>query len=526
MASAASLEIVIDARDKASAQLRTLEGNLSKVAKSKAFGIMAAGAKAAALGVATLAGGVTALGVSSISAFRDSEVAMARFNSTLKAMGPAGEKARDAILKSADAATKLGFDDEDAAESVAKLFQRTGDLNQAMKLNSLAMDIARAKQISLGDASKIVNLALSGNARALKEYGIELKDGVKPMKALEELQKSVAGQAEAYSKTTSGQLEILSVQWGNLKESLGETLVNGLGVNGWLDALNKKISDDGFQQGIRQIAEQISKIPQHFRDAQSSVNAFFSDTNVVWQFIKDSLGPAFVMLRDTAVDSWNKIREAIIPITPEAVMFGKVIGTLVVGAVILLINTLLTLVTIGMKVVTTLIQMFSSSVQFFRNIFGGFFSYLMGDTQNAVASMKKAFQSLRDFFSSMWNGLKDVVFTAIKPVIDLINKAIAGYNKLASKAGRGTISEIRLEGRATGGPVMSGKPYMVGENGPEMFIPSSSGTIQKNVNNSRQVEAVFNFDFSGAFIGDKESFMREIEARLGRQQELARIGAI
>lgn len=35
-----------------------------------------------------------------------------------------------------------------------------------------------------------------------------------------------------------------------------------------------------------------------------------------------------------------------------------------------------------------------------------------------------------------------------------------------------------LPGRATGGPVAGGKPYMVGERGPELFVPTSSGRVE------------------------------------------------
>ena len=37
-----------------------------------------------------------------------------------------------------------------------------------------------------------------------------------------------------------------------------------------------------------------------------------------------------------------------------------------------------------------------------------------------------------------------------------------------------------MSGRAAGGPVSAGRPYMVGERGPEMFVPSSSGMILPN----------------------------------------------
>ena len=35
-------------------------------------------------------------------------------------------------------------------------------------------------------------------------------------------------------------------------------------------------------------------------------------------------------------------------------------------------------------------------------------------------------------------------------------------------------------GKAMGGPVSSGSPYVVGEKGPELFVPNSSGSIIPN----------------------------------------------
>ena len=39
---------------------------------------------------------------------------------------------------------------------------------------------------------------------------------------------------------------------------------------------------------------------------------------------------------------------------------------------------------------------------------------------------------------------------------------------------------LGLPGRATGGPVSPGRGYMVGERGPEMFVPTSSGQVMPN----------------------------------------------
>lgn len=41
----------------------------------------------------------------------------------------------------------------------------------------------------------------------------------------------------------------------------------------------------------------------------------------------------------------------------------------------------------------------------------------------------------------------------------------------------GISSLLGMPGRAHGGPVSGGRPYMVGERGPELFVPSGSGRV-------------------------------------------------
>lgn len=40
-------------------------------------------------------------------------------------------------------------------------------------------------------------------------------------------------------------------------------------------------------------------------------------------------------------------------------------------------------------------------------------------------------------------------------------------------------------GRATGGPVSGGRPYWVGENGPELFVPNGDGRIERGAGGGR-----------------------------------------
>lgn len=59
--------------------------------------------------------------------------------------------------------------------------------------------------------------------------------------------------------------------------------------------------------------------------------------------------------------------------------------------------------------------------------------------------------------------------------------------------------------RANGGPVSSGKSYMVGERGPEMFVPNAGGRIVPNSDMSGSTNVVVNVDASGSSVeGDQE----------------------
>ena len=59
--------------------------------------------------------------------------------------------------------------------------------------------------------------------------------------------------------------------------------------------------------------------------------------------------------------------------------------------------------------------------------------------------------------------------------------------------------------RANGGPVSSGRSYMVGERGPEMFVPNSGGRIVSNSDLGGSTNIVVNVDASGSNVeGDED----------------------
>jgi len=213
------LSIVLEAENKTDQAFKQIDTQLKSTnEKIKAFGEVSK--QMAVVGTAAFAAIAGAV-YTSVTAAVEAEKKMAIFNTTMDTMGKKGQLAKQALLDASKAAIKLGFDDEDTANSLAKLFQRTGDATQAIKLNNLAMDLARAKNIDLESAVNLVNLALSGSGRALMQYGIIIKDTASPMEALSILQEKVGGQAVAFADTFAGKLEALKVETDNVKEAIG-----------------------------------------------------------------------------------------------------------------------------------------------------------------------------------------------------------------------------------------------------------------------------------------------------------------
>lgn len=212
MAETAKLSIVLEAEDKASKVLKevgTTLSNMQPIFKTMAtVGTVAFGALTTEIVLATKAAG-------------EAEAKMASFNATMDAIGNVSSKTRQQLIDAGNAARKLGFDNEATTVVLGRFYQRTNDVTEATKLNAVAMDLARAKNLDLESAANLVNQALSGNGRALKQYGIEISDSLGPLEALGVLHDKVKGQATAFADTYEGKMQILQGTLGELQESIG-----------------------------------------------------------------------------------------------------------------------------------------------------------------------------------------------------------------------------------------------------------------------------------------------------------------
>jgi hypothetical protein len=93
-------------------------------------------------------------------------------------------------------------------------------------------------------------------------------------------------------------------------------------------------------------------------------------------------------------------------------------------------------------------------------------------------SIEKGGDAIGGFFDGLAQGIQQLVQALIQTA------AIAGLVSLITgtpfSSSFKLLSGITLPGRALGGPVSGGTPYLVGERGPELFVPSVSGGIVPN----------------------------------------------
>ena len=135
----------------------------------------------------------------------------------------------------------------------------------------------------------------------------------------------------------------------------------------------------------------------------------------------------------------------------------------------------------------------------------------LGEAYNSVAdtietSFESAMMSLvdgtataKDAFRAM---ARDIIAEAyrmmvVRPIIDGLFGGGGGGQMLSGLFGGGGFFGGLFGARANGGPVATGEPYLVGERGPELFVPSSSGNIQSNRQMGGSVVNNYSYTFTG-----------------------------
>lgn len=217
-----------DSVGKADASTKTLNGSMSNLSNivggfivaqglTKLGGFLVDAAKGAAEDEAANIRLTTALGNYSMAA--------------LKATGDTSDYASMLSELTGDmqeriaAGQKLAFTDDDIRNSMGALLVATDDYSEATKRQAVAMDLARGRNISLAEASKLLGKLNAENVDIFKKMGVEIADGATEAEALATIQAKFAGQTEAYAKSSAGQFAVAQIQMSEMKESIGAAVL-------------------------------------------------------------------------------------------------------------------------------------------------------------------------------------------------------------------------------------------------------------------------------------------------------------
>lgn len=212
------LGITIQSKDETKPGVESAEGNISKLHQ----GVLKTTAAWSAMGAATSG----AIGFLSESARTAAEAGASeeRLKQAVENTGASWELAEPAITKRIEDGAKLAFTHDQMRTSLSMLLLETGNEEQALKRQKIAMDFARGAHIDLETASKLLGKVTDANVHVLGRYGIQVAKGATETEVMAAVQKKTAGQAEAYGNTTAGSIDRVHNSVEEFRVKVGESL--------------------------------------------------------------------------------------------------------------------------------------------------------------------------------------------------------------------------------------------------------------------------------------------------------------
>jgi len=437
-----------------------VEQSSSKIgdfSKNVGLAFAAAGAAAAAYAGKLLVDGVQ-------SAIAD-EAAQAKLATTLRNVTGATDSqiaATESYILKTSLAT--GITDEQLRPSLERLTRATGDLKSAQDLQNLALDVAAGSGKSLEAVSNALGKAYEGNTGALGRLGVGLSAAELKTMSMDEITKTLAdtfaNQATIQADTFAGKMDRLKVAFDEGKETVGSFV---------LDAITPMVTFfvDNVIPTIQKLAGEIG---EGLKPTFEGLSTFFTETfipavSAMWSFIKDKLLPILKDVLKPVLDGIKTVFVAIKNAIEENVGFFN-------------------LLKIGLDALLVVAKLVAPFI-------GGAF--------------KLAFSGVAAVINGVSSAVS-VLVSGINAAISAVNLLISAYNIVNNITGAKDLPKIPK--LAAGGPVSSNRPYIVGEVGPELFVPSSSGRIVPNNKLGNGGGSVININVSGAI--DPEGTARSI----------------
>jgi len=416
-----------------------------------------AGAAFAAAGAAAIAYGAVLLKQGVESAIED-EAAQEKLRLTLQNVTGATQDqvkaVEDQILKTS---LLTGKTDDELRPSFERLVRATKDSDEALRLQKIALDVSAGSGKSLEAVTNSMAKAQEGNTASLAKLGVGLTSAQLKTMSMDEITKQLA---DTFANQAAVQADTFSGKMARLKVAFdeGKETVGSF----VLDAITPMI-----EIVVNTVIPAVQSFIDSMGGKEGLTTAF---SNVI-----DTLKKIFIPVLEGLKYAFDVIRDAVMRNKDE----------------------------------------FQSLFEFLQKyvapLLGGILKIAIQGIGQAISVVINLVGNLIDGFEKVVSVISRVV-GAIRGLIDLVknNPLVRGIGNAIDAAFGGF--------RAAGGSVSAGKSYVVGENGAELFVPKSNGTIVPN-----GAGGTINITVNGAI--DAEGTARTIVDVLNRSNARGTLGA-
>lgn len=486
-------DVYVAATDAATGANTKLSASMDETSKKSDL------SKSALLG---LTGAVVGIGAAALIMGDKYDTAHALMTAAINAAGQAHVPYQAELNATTEKMQQLGFSSVDVDNAMAASVVSTQNVKTSMGLMGLAADIARAKHVSLGDAVSAVDKLYAGSNRALTQMGINLDIGSGKLSGIQTATEAVS-KAQLGLKTTEDEISA-----GTLKGAVAADALKSSHMSLSNAEQKLKFDQDAVTTSLDALSTRLGG------QASTYAGTFTGRLDVLraqGENLASSLGtkllPAVEDLTTIIISgaTWlDHNKEVLILLAgivtgvalPAAVayttaLYAQAAAFIAANAPMLLV--IATIAAIGAAIYELythwseiwgeIKKIFDDAVSFLRSGFGTFVVMLTGPFAPLIElglHWQTVWGTVKSVISDVWSFIKPIFDAIVGSVKDVTN-AISGIANVASKVGGVGKSVLTLGGLlADGGPASAGVPYIVGEQGPELFVPNVSGVVVPN----------------------------------------------
>jgi hypothetical protein len=281
------------------------------------------------------------------------------------------------------------------------------------------------------------------------------------------------------------------------------------------------LDSEGFGNIGQRAANAVVRSFGFLRDIVHSVHIFFLQAKLGVMEFADSIGSKLVPFLQNFINLYNKIANFAPFLDPITESAEEIIGNLPQGiaATTAEIERLQQLD--PGAALTAGFENFSAGMRESAQSVSDLSTALTADTEapTIIDRLNQSFADLENKLPTVQQKMDDLAKTTMKNMSDSLMGVVKGTVKLKDafkqmaaslimqaiqlfvidKITGGFLSFAKgLTGKAIGGSVQSGQPYMVGERGPEMFVPNQAGSIIPNKRMGGGITVINNVDARGS----------------------------